>query len=88
MPVDDQDAAAGALLDYVRHMRNTRSTDDQIAEVQRRLDTPRVGHAGHVPGTFEWVVPRLPYIVVYEVDEPAQQVIVIAVFHGAQSRED
>ena len=48
----------------------------------------RMGHIGHVPGTFEWVVPRLPYIVVYQVDVPGDRVLVTAVFHGAQSRED
>jgi toxin ParE1/3/4 len=36
---------------------------------------------------LEWVVPRLPYIVVYEVDEARGEVIVAAVFHGAQNRE-
>jgi len=46
-----------------------------------------MGHVGRVPGTFEWVVPRLPYIVVYEVDQAEGQVIVTAVFHGAQDRE-
>lgn len=32
------------------------------------------------------VVPRLPYIVVYEVDSARGEVIVTAVFHGAQNR--
>lgn len=40
LPADEQDAAAGALLDYVKHMRNTRLTDAQIVEVQRRLGAP------------------------------------------------
>jgi addiction module RelE/StbE family toxin len=48
---------------------------------------PFIGHAGRDPGTFEWVVPRLPYIVVYEVDRSRGEVIVTAVFHGAQNRE-
>jgi toxin ParE1/3/4 len=48
---------------------------------------PFMGHAGRDPGTFEWVVPRLPYIVVYEVDRARGEVIVTAVFHGAQNRE-
>lgn len=48
---------------------------------------PRIGRQGLVPGTREWVVPRLPYIVVYEVDESREEVVVIAVFHGAQDRE-
>ena len=40
LPADAQDAAAGALLDYVKHMRSIRLTDEQIAEVQRRLNDP------------------------------------------------
>jgi hypothetical protein len=37
---DDQDAAAGALLDYVKHMRDMRLTDAQAAEVRRRRTDP------------------------------------------------
>jgi plasmid stabilization system protein ParE len=51
------------------------------------LSFPYMGRAGHDPGTLEWVVPRLPYVLVYEVDESGQRVIVTAVFHGAQDRE-
>jgi hypothetical protein len=40
LPTDDQDAAAGALLDYVKHMHDTCLTDAQIAEVQRRVSDP------------------------------------------------
>jgi plasmid stabilization system protein ParE len=32
------------------------------------ISFPFMGHAGRAPDTFEWVVPRLPYIVIYEVD--------------------
>jgi plasmid stabilization system protein ParE len=45
-----------------------------------------MGHEGRDPGTYEWVVVGSPYIIVYEVDEPAEQVSIIAVFHGAQRR--
>ena len=45
-----------------------------------------MGHIGRDPGTFEWVVPRLPYIVVYEVDQATERVMITAVFHGAQAR--
>jgi hypothetical protein len=38
LAADDQDAAASALLDHVKHMRNTRLIDAQIAEVQRRVN--------------------------------------------------
>ena len=32
------------------------------------ISVPFMGHAGREPDTFEWVVPRLPYVVIYEVD--------------------
>ena len=36
----EQDAAAGALLDYVKHMRELQLTDEQVAEVRRRRAAP------------------------------------------------
>ncbi len=60
--------------------------DRLFSSTELLISFPFMGHAGHVPGTFEWVVPRLPYIVVYEVDPTREQVIVTAVFHGAQNR--
>jgi hypothetical protein len=40
LPEGDQDAAAGALLDYVKHMRDISLTDEQVAEVRRRMSDP------------------------------------------------
>jgi hypothetical protein len=40
LPEGEQDAAAGALLDYVRHMHEIRLTDEQVAEVRRRIGDP------------------------------------------------
>ena len=40
LPEGEQDAAAGALLDYVKHRRTVSLTDDQVAEVQRRIADP------------------------------------------------
>ena len=40
LPDSEQDAAAGALLDYVKHMREMRLTDEQVAEVRRRMADP------------------------------------------------
>jgi toxin ParE1/3/4 len=51
------------------------------------ISFPFMGHAGRDPDTLEWVVPRLPYIVVYEVNQAQESVVVTAVFHGAQNRE-
>jgi len=48
LPDSEQDAAAGALLDYVRHPREMRLTDAQVAEVRRRMADPNrrlVSHA-------------------------------------------
>jgi hypothetical protein len=48
LPEGEQDAAAGALLDYVKHMRDMRLTDAQVAEVRRRRADPNrklVSHA-------------------------------------------
>lgn len=59
-----------------------------FSSIEMLVSFPRMGHAGHVPGTFEWVVPRLPYIVVYQFDVQRERLIVNAVLHGAQNRED
>jgi hypothetical protein len=40
LPEGEQNAAAGALLDYVKHMHDMRLTDEQIAEVRRRMADP------------------------------------------------
>ena len=48
LPEGEQDAAAGALLDYVKHMRQLRLTDEQVAEVRRRIANPHrklISHA-------------------------------------------
>jgi toxin ParE1/3/4 len=54
-----------------------------FSSIELLISFPLIGHVGRDPETFEWVVPRLPYIVVYEVDRAAGQVVITAVFHGA-----
>jgi toxin ParE1/3/4 len=49
-------------------------------------DFPESGRVGDVPGTREWVVRGLPYIVVYEIAPEAGELIVLGVYHGAQTR--
>jgi len=56
-----------------------------FAEADRLGEFPQLGRIGIVPGTYEWTVPRLPYIV-HELDEDSDEVIVVGVFHGAQAR--
>jgi hypothetical protein len=36
LPEDEQNAAAGALLDYLNSMQDLQLTDEQLAEVRRR----------------------------------------------------
>lgn len=56
------------------------------AAVGQLRDFPQMGRAGVVAGTREWVVQRLPYIVVYEVEERDGLLTILDVFHGAQDR--
>ena len=44
-----------------------------------------MGRPGLVEGTRELVEP--PYIIVYMVDEPADEIVVLAIVHGARDRE-
>jgi toxin ParE1/3/4 len=61
---------------------------ERILQGAGRLELfPYMGHVGSVPGTYEWVVPGSPYILVYEVHAADGLVAVTAVFHGAQNRE-
>jgi toxin ParE1/3/4 len=86
--------AAGSDLDRIHAWiakDRPRSADAVIARVLESAERlgrfPYMGHAGVVPGTFEWVVPGLPYIIVYEVLAADDLLVVTAVFHGAQDRE-
>lgn len=47
---------------------------------------PFIGHPGVDPGTREWRVRGLPYVLVYEVRPDRAEVLILAVFHGAQDR--
>jgi toxin ParE1/3/4 len=48
---------------------------------------PRMGHAGRASGTLEWVVPRLPYVIIYEIDAARDEIVIAAIFHEAQDRD-
>jgi plasmid stabilization system protein ParE len=67
--------------------RSADSVIDRILESVSQLGRfPYMGHVGKAPGTYEWVVTGLPYIVVYEVDSDHDELKITAVFHGAQHR--
>ena len=54
------------------------------ASIELLASFPYMGRPGREESTREWAVPRLPYIVVYEVHEERDVIVVIAVFHGPQ----
>lgn len=60
--------------------------DTILAGIERLGTYPLIGRVGHVEGTREWVVPRLPYVVVYQPDVARDALRVIAIFHDAQDR--
>ncbi len=46
---------------------------------------PLSGRRGSVEGTYELVVPRLPYIAVYRITAFVE---IVAIFHAAQDRSE
>ena len=59
-----------------------------LASIERLGEFPSMARSGPTEGTREWVIPRLPYIAVYKVDVERDVITVVAVFHGAQRRDD
>lgn len=57
-----------------------------LDDIERLSTFPYIGRKGRVSGTFEWVVPGLPYIVIYEVHEEFDEIAVTAIFHAARNR--
>ena len=45
------------------------------AAILRLIEFPQSGRKGHVTGTRELVVPKLPYVVVYRVSHDAVEII-------------
>ena len=88
-----REAAAGDLdeiLDWVSrdNPRAAAALVRRILARVERLATPGLSHMGRpglVEGTRELVEP--PYIIVYMVDEPVDEIVVLAIVHGARDRE-
>ena len=59
-----------------------------LHSIERLAVFPRIGRKGRALGTLEWIVPGLPFIVVYAIDDDAEIVVVIAVFHTARERPE
>jgi plasmid stabilization system protein ParE len=79
------------IFNYIND-RNSAAAPQVVARIrlaaERLAEFPRVGHVGRVPGTYEWVVRGLPYIVVYDISVGGEdEVVILGVFHGAQDRQ-
>ena len=79
------------IYNYIRE-RNPIAATQIVARVrlaaERLAEFPRIGHAGRVAGTHEWVVRGLPCIIVYETGAAdPDEVLILGIFHGAQDRE-
>ncbi len=78
------------IYDYISE-RNPRAATEVVARIRYAADRlglwPYMGHLGRAAGAYEWSVVGLPYVIVYEIDAAADEVAIIAVFHGAQDRD-
>ena len=80
-----------SIFGYTRD-RNPVAATQVAARIRRAAERlaefPRMGHAGRVAGTHEWVVRGLPYIIVYQIGAAdSNEVLILGVFHAAQDRE-
>ena len=80
-----------AIHAYIQD-RNSIAATQVVARIrlaaEQLAEFPRMGRLGRVPGTHEWVVRGLPYIIVYQIDAAVpEEVLVLGVFHAAQHRE-
>lgn len=80
-----------AIYSYISN-HNPEAARQVIARIrsaaERLTEFPRIGRAGRVTGTFEWVARGLPYIIVYEpAADDSDEILILGVFHGAQNRE-
>ncbi len=80
-----------SIYDYLNE-RSPRAATEVVGRIRSAADRlsqwPHMGHLGRVAMTYEWIVVGTPYIVIYEIDEAAEEVAIIAVFHGAQDRDN
>ncbi|HVC55028.1 MAG TPA: type II toxin-antitoxin system RelE/ParE family toxin [Stellaceae bacterium] len=82
-----------ALVDYSEIISRIRNANPGAAirigqSIKDRLallaTMPRMGRRGRVAGTRELVLSRTPYIVIYELRGPDEQIYILRVLHGAR----
>jgi toxin ParE1/3/4 len=76
-----------AIHSYINERNPIAASRVRIRAAAERLgEFPRLGHEGLAPGTREWVVTGLPYIIVHKVRLEIDEVIILGIYHGAQNR--
>ena len=67
--------------------RAARDTLTTILDAVDRLETfPHLGPRGRAANTYERLVARTPYIIVYELQHKPTALVVVAIFHASQDR--
>ncbi len=83
--------SASALGDFDSLMAESRALGPDVADKAARdvrnavnliADMPQAGRVGRTPPTREWVLRRLPFIIVYVVD--GSEIRVLALRHAAR----
>jgi plasmid stabilization system protein ParE len=80
--------AAEDLKNGYEHIfsENPAAARDVIVRIMQTLDMlatePRIGHAGRVEGTYEFLVLNTPYIIVYMVE--GKDIIVVSFLHTSR----
>jgi len=82
-----------ALFDYSQIIERIREANPRAAirlrdSIKHRLSLlatmPRLGRMGRVAGTRELVLSRTPYVVIYELRGPDEDIYILRLLHGAQ----
>ena len=75
-----------AIEKYIAR-ENPAAAQRVVGRIARQIDKlnhiPYLGRPGDVPGARVLVVPRLPYVVIYEI--AGSEVVILGVMHGARN---
>jgi toxin ParE1/3/4 len=78
------------IADYIR-ARNPVAAQNVRAAILHSLQNlilfPHVGRPQTVEGVRKLVTRRYPYLVYYTIDEPGEEIVILAIQHPARERE-
>ena len=75
----------GEAIDYIAKENPiaAQTIAQRVADaLELLLSSPKIGHAGRIPGTREWIVRKTPYIVAYRIE--AQELWVLRLIPAKQ----